>query len=238
MIRAVLFDVDGTLYRQPPLRVLMAGELALAPWLQHAPWNVPRLWTTLSAFRQVREDLRALGQAHEPLSRLQYTRAATRAAVPVDEMEAAVEEWIYRRPLKYLPKVVRAGTSDVLTSLVNRGVKVGVFSDYPTRDKLEAMGLRTQVSLELEATAEAINAFKPHPRGLELACERWGLAPREVLYVGDRPDVDALGAARAGMPCAIIGATANGTTPEFGAYAALTDMRQVLTHIETLGGTR
>lgn len=238
MIRAVLFDVDGTLYRQPPLQVLMAGELATAPWLQRAPWNVPRLWTSLSAFRRVREELRALGRADEPLARLQYTRAAMRASVPVAEMEAAVEEWIYRRPLKYLPRVVRAGTADLLSSLVNRGVKVGVFSDYPAGDKLDAMGLRRDVTLELEATAEAINAFKPHPRGLEVACERWGLSPGEVLYVGDRPDVDAVGAARAGMRCAIIGSTANGSPSGPAAYAACRDMHQVLTYVDASGGTR
>jgi len=68
MIRAVLFDVDGTLYHQPPLRLLMAGELGTASWVRHAPWNVPRLWRMLSVFRDVREELRALGRSDEPLA--------------------------------------------------------------------------------------------------------------------------------------------------------------------------
>ena len=70
-------------------------------------------------------------------------------------MEAAVEEWIYRRPLKYLPRVVRPGMAEVLSGLGARGLQVGVFSDYPVADKLEAMGLRAAVSLELDATAES-----------------------------------------------------------------------------------
>ena len=205
MIRAVLFDVDGTLYHQAPLRALMAAELATAPWVGHAPWNVPRLWRMLSAFRHVREELRALGRPEEPLARLQYTSAAERAHVPVRDMEAGVEEWIYQRPLKYLRRVVRSDMAEVLAGLNARGLRVGAFSDYPVADKLDAMGLRRSIVLELDATAESINAFKPHPRGLEVACERWGLAPEHVLYVGDRADVDALGAAQAGMPCAIVG---------------------------------
>jgi len=48
VIHAGLFDVDGTLYHQPPLRVLMAGELGAASWIRTAPWNVPRLWRMLS----------------------------------------------------------------------------------------------------------------------------------------------------------------------------------------------
>ena len=114
MIRAVLFDVDGTLYHQAPLRILMAAELASAPWVGRAPWKVPRLWRMFAAFRHVREELRALGRPDEPLARLQYTRAAERAHVPVADMEAAVDEWIYKRPLKYLPRVVRSGMADVL----------------------------------------------------------------------------------------------------------------------------
>jgi FMN phosphatase YigB (HAD superfamily) len=235
MIRAVLFDVDGTLYHQPPLRLLMAGELGATCWVRHAPWNVPRLWRMLSVFRHVREELRLLGRAEEPLVRLQYTRAAERADVPVNDMEAAVEEWIYRRPLKYLPRVVRAGMAGVLSGLAGYGLRIGAFSDYPVSDKLDAMGLRAMVSLELDATIESVNAFKPHPRGLEVACERWGLAPGDVLYVGDRAEVDAPGAAALGMPCAIVGG-ADGVSPW--PHTRLRDMRDLLAHVDGLKGLR
>jgi len=208
VIRAVLFDVDGTLYHQRPLQLMMAAELGLVPWTRHAPWNVPRLWSVLAHFRRVREELRALGQPKERLARLQFTSAAERAGAGVEEVEQAVEEWIYRRPLKYLPRVVREGASQVLAELNRRGIATGVFSDYPVAAKLDAMRLRQHVGLELDATEDSINAFKPHPRGLLAACERWNLPPSAVLYVGDREDVDARGASAAGMPCAILGAVA------------------------------
>jgi FMN phosphatase YigB (HAD superfamily) len=237
VIRTVLFDVDGTLYHQPPLRLLMAGELGAASWIRSAPWRVPRLWRMLSVFRRVREELRALGRADQPLARLQYTRAAERAGVPVNDMEAAVEEWIYTRPLKYLPRVVRGGTAEVLSDLDARGLRIGAFSDYPVTEKLQAMGLRSKMSLELDATAEAVNAFKPHPRGLEVACEFWGLPPGEVLYVGDRAEVDARGAAALGMPCAIVGGSgAQGSSPW--PYRHLRRMRDLLAHIEGCEGSR
>lgn len=234
MIRAVLFDVDGTLYHQRPLRLLMAGELGVGAWVRHAPWDVPRLWRMLSVFRRVREELRALGRPDEPLARLQYTRAADRAGVPVNDMEAAVDEWIYKRPLKYLPRVVRTGMLEVLSALDARGLRVGVFSDYPVADKLEAMGLRATVSLELDATTESINAFKPHPRGLEVACECWGLSPADVLYVGDRAEVDAKGAATLGMPCAIVGGSGSDATSPW-PHLHLRNMRDLLVHLEGAG---
>ena len=80
-----------------------------------------------------------------------------------------------------------------------------MFSDYPSGEKLEALGLDKRLSLTLCATDPEINAFKPHPRGFLRACELWDLDPAEVLYIGDRPEVDAVGAAAAGMPCAILG---------------------------------
>jgi FMN phosphatase YigB (HAD superfamily) len=64
------------------------------------------------------------------------------------------------------------------------------------------------MSLTLSATDPEINAFKPQPKGFLHACALWGLPPAEVLYVGDRPEVDAIGAVNAGMPCALLGAGA------------------------------
>ena len=224
-VRAVLFDVDGTLYHQQPLRMLMAGELGIVPWTRQAPWRVPGLWRMLSAFRRVREELRALGVPEQPLVRLQYDAAAAAAGVPVDVMEAAVEEWIYRRPLKYLPRVARRGMAEVLASLADEGVRAGVFSDYPVTDKLRALGIDRAMTVALEATAPEVNAFKPHPRGLALACERWGLAPSEVVYVGDRFDVDGESALRAGMRCVIVSAAA--PPPGAGGPCHLRDMREL-----------
>ena len=225
MIEAVLFDMDGTLYLPSRLRALMASELALVPWLQRAPWRVRRLWNALAVFRHVREDLRALGRPTASLERLQYSEAATRAGVSVSEMEDAVAEWIVRRPLKYLPHVVRPGTREALTQLKAAGVRIGVFSDYPAQDKLKAMGLDHMVSLVVDATEAEVNAFKPHPRGFLTAAERWRLPPEAILYVGDRPDVDAIGAGAAGMRCVVIGSTPDTRTQAaFLAVARMTDL--------------
>ena len=202
-VRAVLFDLDGTLYHQAPLRLCMALELAALP-LRASPASARRTWHAIRTFRRVREELRDLGAAEAPLVRLQFERAAERARMGVDEVEAAVTEWIFRRPLKYLRSCRRGGIENLLEYLETRGIAAGVFSDYPAHEKLEALRLAGKISLVVCATDEAVNAFKPHPRGFLWCCERWGLEPEQVLYVGDRADVDGRGAANAGMPCAIV----------------------------------
>jgi HAD superfamily hydrolase (TIGR01549 family) len=119
-------------------------------------------------------------------------------------MESAVSEWLYQRPLKYLRLCRHRGIEAFLSFLAYKGLQVGVFSDYPAVDKLRALGLFDRIPLVLCATDPEINAFKPHPKGFLRACTVWGLPPEEVLYVGDRPEIDAVGAAAAGMPCAIL----------------------------------
>jgi HAD superfamily hydrolase (TIGR01549 family) len=219
-VRAVLFDLDGTLYHQEPLRFCMALELASLP-LRASPASARRTWDALRVFRRVREELRDLGEPEAPLARLQFERAAERLAMETRDLEAVVSEWIFRRPLKYLRRCRRAGSESLFGYLRSRGIPVGVFSDYPAREKLGALQLAEMVSLLACATDAEINAFKPHPRGFLWSCERWGIEPSKVLYVGDRVEVDARGAANAGMPCVILsrrlglaqeGASPNGFT--------------------------
>jgi FMN phosphatase YigB (HAD superfamily) len=65
-------------------------------------------------------------------------------------------------------------------------------------------------------TDPAIAALKPNPRGFLRACEVWRIDPADVLMVGDRADVDAAGAAAAGMPCVIIGRGEGAGSAQFG----------------------
>src|SRR5437868_5606615 len=95
-IRAVLFDVDGTLYRQRPLRLLMAAELgALA---LRRPFRAPSVWRAISAYRQAQEALRGHDGAD---ATRQLNLAATRAGMTTSELSRIVDEWMIERPLKY-----------------------------------------------------------------------------------------------------------------------------------------
>ena len=203
-IRAVLLDVDGTLYYQDRLRFLMALELCTLPAVQMSCRAAYETWCALSTFRRVREELRNLGEAEVCLARWQYVAAAQRAGWNTTAIESLVAEWLYKRPLKYLRLCRRRGLTAFFIFLKHRGMHVGVFSDYPVMDKLRGLGCAERMSVTLCATDPEINAFKPSPKGFLRACTLWGLRPEEVLYIGDRPEVDAVGATNAGMPCAIL----------------------------------
>lgn len=206
-IRAMLFDLDGTLYRQRPMRTLMALELLAL--VVKRPMTAPRCWRGLKEFRRAQETLRARATTTPYASSDQIVVASERSGIPVAEMEHLVDEWMSERPLKYLQYCRAQGLVELLDFLDAQHVRMGVLSDYPAEAKLAALGLARRFSPVLCATDPLVAALKPNPRGFLVACDHWGLKPHEVLVVGDRLDVDAAGAAAAGMPCVIVGPPAS-----------------------------
>jgi HAD superfamily hydrolase (TIGR01549 family) len=220
-VRAVLFDVDGTLYAQTPLRLLMAAELALDGIRSGSLQRTRRVARVIGTFRWTREELRSVSDASLLLEELQFERTSARVGIAIHEVRAVVDEWIMERPLKHLSRVRRRGLTALLETLAERGIQIGALSDYPTDAKLRALGVAKYFSLGLCTTDRAVNAFKPHPKGFRQACEAWGVAPQEVLYVGDRPETDGAGAAAAGMRCVIVGGAGDGGRRQAGRHSTV-----------------
>lgn len=224
-VRAVLFDLDGTLYRQRPMRGLMAVELATLA-VRH-PLQAPVSWRVLSEFRKSQEALRGKETDRDgAIEQLELT--ARRTGLAVGQVETIVTEWMMERPLKHLPRCRANGLLPLLDFLSRRNIKMGVFSDYPPELKLQALGIGGRFSVVLCSTDPDVRMFKPHPRGFLVASSRWNLDPSEVLVVGDRPDADAAGAAAAGMPCVIIGTGNHHQSRDFVSLHSLERLRDVL----------
>jgi len=226
-IRAVLFDLDGTLYRQGCIRTLMAIELSTL--LVTRPRSARRSWRALAAYRKAQEELRLAGTS-DVATRTQLEFAAERTGLMTETVEQIVNEWMFERPLKYLPMCRAAGLSELVSFLGRKGVELGVLSDYPAEAKLRALRLTGRFSVVLCSSDPDVGAFKPSPRGFLRACERWQLDPQEVLVVGDRVEVDAHGATAAGMPCVIIGRPSRTSVNQAGFlyFSSLERLRWVL----------
>jgi HAD superfamily hydrolase (TIGR01549 family) len=224
-IRAVLFDLDGTLYAQLPLRIAISCEMAIASFgaLFSQGLRVPRV---IATFRKTREQLRGEHDGGPPIVTRQYAATAARVHRSTDEVEQIVDEWMYRRPLKWLRYCRRRGLVELLDWLERRGLRKGVLSDYPAQAKLTALGLSGRFDLLVSSIDPDVNAFKPNPRGYLTAAMKWGLDPSEVLYVGDRIDVDAPGARAAGMPCAVL--TRRRVDPDVIGIRSLAQLKTIL----------
>jgi HAD superfamily hydrolase (TIGR01549 family) len=215
-LKAIVFDVDGTLYRQGPLRRAMLLRLLTA----HAtrPLEGWRTVSALRAYRHAQERLRGAPSGDLAATQLRLTCEHTQMD-PVWVGER-VERWMEREPLAFLGRYVQPGLVEFLDACRARGLRLGTLSDYPADAKLRALGVAHYFDVTLCAQAPEIGVFKPNPRGLHVAVERLGATPRETLYVGDRVDVDATAAKAAGVACAILTRTRRAQTSGLHVQAA------------------
>ena len=96
------------------------------------------------------------------------------------------------------------GMMALLDRFVKDGVPIGVTSDYPSEEKIAALGLG-DYPWQTFVDATALGALKPHREPYLEFAERMGVTPERVLHVGDRHDLDVSGAAAAGMKTLLVG---------------------------------
>jgi FMN phosphatase YigB (HAD superfamily) len=222
-LKAVVFDVDGTLYRQGPLRRAMLVELLRFAALR--PLEGLKTFRVLQAYRDAQEDLRTM--AGNDIAAAQIRVASERTKSDTATVAACVERWMEQAPLPKLLACRRSGLVEFLDACKGFGLRLAALSDYPADAKLRALDIADRFELVLCAQSPEIGVFKPNPRGLQVTLERMGIDRHECLYVGDRADVDAAAAAAAGMACAILTrepARGGETHVTFGNYPQLQEL--------------
>lgn len=188
-IRLVAFDVDGTLYRQRPLRLRMGRDMVF-----HAVANCdPNAISVVSAYRRIRE--RLAGEEVVDFDRVLIAETTKATSMSPERVHAIVSEWIETRPLRYLRSCLYSGVPQLFAGLQRAGKKIGIFSDYPATEKLAAMGLAADHAV----AASDVGLLKPHARGLQSLMAAASVSARETLFIGDRADRDGVAGQRAGV---------------------------------------
>lgn len=202
-LAALVFDVDGTLYRQPPVRRQMLQRLALRTLLH--PREMVGVWRAINAYRVAQEKMRATCPDCSSIAEEQIRMACRSTGLPESVVACHVAEWMERAPLDLLRPAMHDGLLDLLRAAKEEGLRLAVWSDYPAAAKLKAMGLDEYFDVVVSAQDTAVQRFKPDPRGLEIVLNKLGVSNDQAIYIGDRPEVDGYAAARAGVRCFIIG---------------------------------
>jgi len=189
VIRALSFDVDGTLFDMRQMKVVFA-------------WTAVRHARFLKHFLTAREEVRALGSLPD-VRRAQDERVAERLGIPLAEAAELSKKVIDGEWVDVFTKVKPIpGVREALQAFAERGLKLCTVSDYPAAPKLSRMGL-DHVRWSGDCGAELLGALKPHPRAFEEAIRILGVAPAEILHIGDRLDADVSGAQAVGMRTAL-----------------------------------
>ncbi|ELP63585.1 HAD family hydrolase [Streptomyces turgidiscabies] len=204
---AVLFDFSGTLFRIEStdswLRAVLAdhglalpepefdratralesaGALPGGPSPERLPAELASVW--------------GIRDRSAELHRAAYTGLARQVPLP----DAVLYDALYERHMTPAAWAPYADAVEVLGSLRERGISVGVVSNigWDLRPVFRAHGLDRYVDAYVLSYEHGIQ--KPDPRLFEVACDALAVVPRDVLMVGDDRHADG-GAAALG--CAV-----------------------------------
>jgi len=100
--------------------------------------------------------------------------------------------------------VVHADASVALERLLERGVRLGVISNWSDRLPAILDGLGVSPYFETVIVSAVVGHTKPDRGIFDLALARFGVRPGQALHVGDDPRNDLAGARRAGLAALLI----------------------------------
>ncbi|MCL2882057.1 MAG: HAD family hydrolase [Coriobacteriia bacterium] len=189
--RALVLDVDGTLYGGAVLRAAMALELAVF-FLTH-PWRLREL-RALRYFRTLHNGGVSLEVSNEQAC---YDFTAQRYHLIEAQLCSLVDTWLTQRPLKYVRLFRNRPLLKAVARLQQQGTTIALYSDYPTAQKAATLDL--DPDFQFCAADPAINCFKPDRRGMEHILHMLGLPATEVLMIGDCDEKDGAIARAVGM---------------------------------------
>lgn len=189
--RAWLVDLDGTLYHAAPVKLAMAFELAL-----FGAASAP----SLRRFRAEHERQRERAAGPDDPFAAQLAASADALGLDPAALRSRVEEWMIRRPGKWLRPARRRGLLAELAGYRAQGGRTALVSDYPAQAKLAALRAAPLFDAVVAAGEPGGPArLKPAPDGLLAAATLLGVEPGDCLVIGDRDDADGEAARRAGM---------------------------------------
>jgi HAD superfamily hydrolase (TIGR01549 family) len=228
-IRAVTLDLDDTLW--PVLPALERADRDLDAYLrQHFP-DVARAWP-IPAMRALRAEVAAerTDLAHDFTAQRYITMQRAFSTCGIEQAPLDTLWEIYfsaRNSVELFP--------DSLPALQRIASRWPVASLTNGNADLDRIGIRAHFTHHV--SARDTGTPKPDARIFTEAARRLGIAPAEVLHVGDDPELDVVGARDAGLRTAWINRAGHPWPRALGAAPDLDlrDMGELADWLETRG---
>jgi len=204
-IKAVLFDYGGTLFDYTTLRKAEKESLADLVCWSDLEVDHDKIWEAyINAIRSVfAEYLTKAFYFHSDLFRDIVIRMLM--DLGAEAKEEHLERYRKRQWERHARDFkLRDGVIETLNELRNRGLYLGVVSniDEDQLNYLVDLG-RIRSHFDSLISSEKAQSCKPDPIIFEMALSLAGCRPEEVLFVGDTPLADIVGANQAGM-CSVL----------------------------------
>lgn len=177
MVKAVIFDLDDTLY--------MENE-----FVEYGLKNAANVAETVYGIVNANEKIRSLYQ--ESKGKV-FDRLVNAETIKDKEIAVAGLVKAYRN---CEPKNLHCnpGVLDLLKTLKKKGVRTGIITDGfadVQKSKIKALGIQEYID-EIVITDElgGVQCRKPNPIGFEKMLKMLDVKPQEMVYIGDNPNKD------------------------------------------------
>ena len=191
-IKAVIFDLDGTLYDKSGI----AFKLFLS-----SPLDIFKLL----AEQKTRKQLSGQDFADaESLNAEFYTRLSKKTGISESKIISWYSESYMEKLVQVLKKnyKIKDGFDLVVKRLFSKKIKTAIYSDYPLiQRRLEAIGMSWNTISMFNGlySSHELGAFKPAPRVFLDIASKLGVLPMECLVIADSDSTDGEAARQAGM---------------------------------------
>lgn len=229
MIRAILFDVYGTIAGWRPSRYLLqkraCDELGLGAAV--TPEGILRGYARADAFMAAENASRPIRLRDEKGKAAffsEYERLVLQGCgITISPDQAlAIFNRLRKTPSSLVPFDDVVPTLRVLRE---RGLTLGLISNIDQRgaDLMSDLGLSSR--LDFAVTSWEIGAEKPDPRVFQAALDRAQVVANEAVMVGDQPGSDIIGAVQAGIAAILI--DRDGNHPGYDACPRITSLEDL-----------
>ncbi|QFP41838.1 HAD family hydrolase [Borrelia miyamotoi] len=189
MIKAVIFDFDGTLYPEIGLNLSMFSD-----FLKNIKFFL--------AFKKVRKEIRLLqsGQSvpsnKNGLRSMQVEMLANYLGFNPNRCELLLNKIYYGASFgdRFRSLKPYSGVHDLIYSLKSRGIKLGVMSDFPIATRVSNLLGIEDSFWDILYSSEDTGYLKPHKMAFLRIVDELGIDNNHILYVGNSYEYDILGA--------------------------------------------
>lgn len=198
MKRAVLFDLDNTLYDYSPVHkkaLTKAYKIFNGQIQKISKEKFTRLFN-LSKI-EIHQELSGTASSHNRV--LYFQRLVEKTHNTIDpKIILTLYEAYWRTFLENMK--LKKGVLETLKSLKKLDIKIVLVSDLTTNIQLRKIHkLKITPYIDFLVTSEEAGSEKPHLIMFLLALKKLNLLPEEVIFVGDDKNKDISGANAAGM---------------------------------------
>lgn len=178
--KAIIFDLDGTLYNKKYLSLRM---------VLHALFDIKKM----RAERQTRSRMKGQWLGDETAFYQHYFLCMSHEA---KDHVSTLKAWYENRYMPLMVKMIKQhhplGTwvMPFIEACQQKGIQLVVLSDYGhTHDKLRALGLSPQL-FQWVVSAPELGGLKPCSQLVHQVAAQLHVTPQECCIIGDRDDTD------------------------------------------------